>query len=777
MNNPLLKAALRYARMGLPVFPLHSPFQNGCSCGDSECTDVAKHPRTAHGLKDATTDKKLIREWWKKWPKANIGIRTGAESGLVVLDVDPDHGGARSLQRLEMMAHIGLPICPTVLTGGGGQHRYLSHPGAPIKNKTGIAPGLDIRGDGGYVVAPPSRHESGKRYEWSQHSRLGEIELPRLPKWLQELINEQVPKRSTVSGDAILEGDRNVALTSLAGAVRRHGATEETILAALRKHNEERCDPPLPDKELETIAASVSKYPPTEKNSNRKPSQATQLVASASDVSFFHSPENEPYVTIGMGEHHETWRLREVHFKRWLARCMYMQTGAAPSSQALNDALALLEAMALFEGPSEDVFVRLGQSGDKIYLDLCNEGWQVIEISGEGWKVLTKSPIKFRRARGMKALPLPQRGGTISELRPFINLATENDFVLLVSWLVAAFNPRGPYPVAVLQGEAGSAKSTGVRVIRELLDPNTTPLRSEPRETRDLMIAAQNAWCIVFDNISHLGWRLSDDLCRLATGGGFSTRRLYTDEEEKLFEATRPLLLNGIEGVVSRGDLIDRSLVVYLPVIPEDQRRSEREFWKSFRAAQPRIIGSLLDAVACALRRLESVTLERLPRMADFARWMVAAEPSLGWTAGTFMAAYDANRRSANTLALEASPIVRALRRACAGSDFKGTATRLLRKLVKRADSQDIAQKTWPQDGWALSKQLRGIAPNLRSAGLDVQFGERTPGSGSKRIITITRRVKAKPDAISEGHKSPDGIRRFPRLIRRFPRLPTKPTS
>jgi len=777
MSDELRHAALGYARLGLPVFPLHSPFKSGCSCGNAKCKNVGKHPRTAHGFKDATTNEKQIRKWWKQWPKANIGIQTGAESGINVLDVDPRHGGARSLQRLEMMAHAGLPLCPTVLTGGGGQHRYFSHPGVPVKNKTGIAPGLDIRGDGGYVVAPPSRHESGKRYEWAKHARLGELELPRLPEWLQKLVTEPAKKQTKNSGGTIHEGERNAALTSLAGAVRRHGATEETILAALRKHNVERCDPPLSDEELETIAASVSKYPPAEKTSNRKPSQATQLVASTADVSFFHTPDNDPYVTIGMGEHHETWRLRELHFKRWLARCLYMQTGAAPSSQALNDALALLEAMALFEGPAEEVFVRLGQSGEKIYLDLCNEAWQVLEISGEGWKVLSESPIKFRRARGMKPLPLPERGGDISELRAFINLASENDFVLLVSWLVAALNPRGPYPVAVLQGEAGSAKSTGVRVIRELLDPNKTPLRSEPRETRDLMIAAQNAWALAFDNISHLSWRLSDDLCRLATGGGFSTRRLYTDEEEQLFEATRPLLLNGIDGVVSRGDLVDRSLVFYLPVIPEDQRKSERDFWKTFRAVQPRIVGALLDAVACAIRRLESVTLERLPRMADFARWIVAAEPSLGWTAGTFMAAYDANRRSANTLALEASPIVRALRRACAGSDFKGTATRLLRKLVERADPQDIAQKAWPQDGWSLSKQLRGIAPNLRSAGLDVQFGEKTPGSGSKRIVTVTRIVKAKPDAKSKGHKSRDGIRRFPRLIRRFPRLPTKPSS
>lgn len=771
MSNQLLKAALKYAQMALPVFPLHSPRKEGCSCGNAQCKNVGKHPHTLHGFKDATTDEKQIRTWWKKWPKANIGIRTGKESGIVVLDEDPRHGGPLSLKRLEQ-THGGLPPCPTVRTGGGGRHRYLKYPGVPVKSKTGIAPGVDIRGDGGYIVAPPSRHESGKQYEWSAHANLDHMEIPPLPEWLQEVVAERAPKKTETSDGAIREGERNTALTSLAGAMRRKGASEETILAALTEENQGRCEPPLPEKEVEGIATSISRYAPAENDSNKKPSQATQLVASASDLSFFHTPEKEPYVTINIDDHCETWRLREVHFKRWLARSLYMQTGSVPSSQALKDGLGLLEAMALFEGPTEEVFVRLAQKDNKIYLDLCNAAWQVVEITGEGWQIISDLPVKFRRARGMKALPVPQPDGSITELKPFLNLASENDFVMLVSWLVAASSPRGPYPPLVLLGEAGSAKSTSVRVIRELIDPNTTPLRSEPRDTRDLMIAARNAWCIAFDNVSHLSWRLSDDLCRLATGGGFSTRQLYTDEEEKLFEATRPLLLNGIDGVVSRGDLVDRSLIVNLPVIPEDRRRPEREFWKHFYLAQPRIIGALLDAVVCASRRVEDVKLERLPRMADFARWIVAAEPSLGWPEGTFMAAYSANRRSANTLALEASPIVRALRHVCVRDGFKGTSSELLRKLHKRADSQDVAQKAWPKDAWALSKQLRGIAPNLRSAGLDVRFGEKTPGSGSKRIIAITRVVTAKPEGVAQGVKGPDGIWRFP-----FPREPQVQTA
>jgi hypothetical protein len=322
-------------------------------------------------------------------------------------------------------------------------------------------------------------------------------------------------------------------------------------------------------------------------------------------------------------------------------------------------------------------------------------------------------------------------------LRPFLNISGDDDFVLIVSWLIAALRLQGPYPLFVLQGEAGSAKSTTARVLRELIDPNTSPLRSEPREVRDLMVAARNSWCVAFDNVSYLPPWLSDSLCRLATGGGFSTRELYTDDQEKIFEAMRPVLLNGIDAVVTRGDLMDRSIIDYLPVISEEQRMSETRFWLRFRKAQPLILGALLDALASALHRLPRVKLERLPRMADFAEFAVAAEQGFGWPEGTFMGAYDSNLASANALTLEASPLEPPLRRLLGyDDDWSGTASALLRELVNLAPGADL-KRNWPKNPQVLSAQLRRIAPNLRATGINVQFDEKTSGSGSQRMITI----------------------------------------
>jgi len=310
--------------------------------------------------------------------------------------------------------------------------------------------------------------------------------------------------------------------------------------------------------------------------------------------------------------------------------------------------------------------------------------------------------------------------------------------------------------VLVLQGEAGSAKSTAVRVLRELVDPNTAPLRSEPREVRDLMIAARNSWCIAFDNVSHLSWRLSDALCRLATGGGFSTRQLYTDADEILFNATRPLILNGIDAVVWRGDLLDRSLITYLPVIPDHRRKPEKRFWRRFKKAQPKLLGALLDAVSCALRRLESVDLPLLPRMADFAQWAVAAEEAFGWPEGTFLRAYDSNRGTADALSLEASPLATPLKELLAiSSPWRGTAAELLRRIAKRAGPEATQQRNWPRNPQLLSIQLRRIAPELRASGLDVQFGEKTAGSSSQRLITIEKKIpKELAEILAEAHKS-----------------------
>ncbi len=405
------------------------------------------------------------------------------------------------------------------------------------------------------------------------------------------------------------------------------------------------------------------------------------------------------------------------------------------NSDALSAAVNLIEAKGLFEGDVHPVHVRVAEHEGNIYLDLCNDAWQVVEITPQGWEVIDEPPVRFRRSRGMLPLPMPEQGGSVDELREFLNV-DEETWRLVVAWLVANLRPRGPYPLLALFAEQGSGKSTTGRLLRELVDPNAAPLRAEPHDGRDLMIAANNAWCLAYDNLSHVPPWLSDALCRLSTGGGFATRELYTDQDEVIFDSQRPVLLTSIEEVATRSDLLDRCLVVWLPAIPEESRRPEADLYAAFDKARPRILGGLLDAVVTALREVATIKLPTLPRMADFAIWATAAEPALGWEHGTFLAAYQGNRESANEVALEASCVARPLLEVLEEHGaWSGTAGELLNAIEGRVNDQVKRQNAWPKNARSMSGHLKRLAPNFRAGGWQISFHR----EAKQRLVVIER--------------------------------------
>lgn len=483
------------------------------------------------------------------------------------------------------------------------------------------------------------------------------------------------------------------------------------------------------------LAAPRNGKPKSAGDTDEKKSQATRLVDLAAAAELWHSPgHGDGYATINVDGHSEHWPIRGKAFRRWLARRFFCEYKKAPGGQALQNAITVIEGQALFDGDELFTAVRVAQHEHRLYLDLADPQWRAVEIDTAGWRVVDVSPVRFRRARAMHALPEPTAGGRIDDLRQYVNV-TEDDWPLLLGWLVAALRPAGPYPILALHGEQGSAKTTTARVLRALIDPNAAPVRCEPREPRDLMIAANNGWVVAMDNLSHIrGW-LSDALCRLATGGGFSTRTLYENDEETIFDATRPVILTGIEEVATRADLLDRCLIVSLPVIPESQRKPESQFWRDFYEAQPSILGAVLSAAAVALRELPSVRLDRLPRMADFALWATAAESGLGLPSGGFMAAYTDNRRSANEHALESSPVAtHVIDLARQRQEWNGTPGELLDTLDGMATDKCKATRGWPKSPRGLSGILRRLAPNLRAAGVDIGFTRATDRGRQRRI-------------------------------------------
>lgn len=470
----------------------------------------------------------------------------------------------------------------------------------------------------------------------------------------------------------------------------------------------------------------------TKEEKEPRKSQATELVelATASGAELFHTPDDEPYITVTVNNHHETYRLKSKGAKSWLRRLYRAARGKSIGGQALQDALNDLEGTALFDGEVHAVHVRLAEYRGDIILDLGDESHRVVQVTPLDWHVEARNPVKFVRSRALAALPLPVRGGDLNELWGLLNVAAA-DRVLVAAWLAKALTPDGPYPLLPLHGEQGSAKSTTARALRVLVDPSTTPLRSEPRSPHDLMIATTSSWVPTFDNLSHISSELSDALCVLSTGGGFAARTLYTDDEETILSAQRPVIMTAISDIATRPDLLDRCIILYLPQIKDAQRKSEKAFWTLFNHAHGRVLGALLTAVLAGLARVSSVQLAELPRMADFAVWAVACEKALGFAAGSFMARYSEVRKDANELALDTSPLPPVLRAfaEAEGGSWQGSASDLLNALTAHLqateDDRTLKAREWLKRADKLSGTLRRYAPNLRATGLDIEF-ERT---------------------------------------------------
>jgi hypothetical protein len=481
-------------------------------------------------------------------------------------------------------------------------------------------------------------------------------------------------------------------------------------------------------------------------------SQVELVLRCAEDARLFHTPDGKPYATVACTGKVEHLNIRSQRFKSWLTHVFFKQRRRPPTPESLQSAIGALQARALIEGDEARVSVRVAEHEGKLFVDLANRQREVIEVSVDGWRIVDDPPVKFRRPTAMMPLPTPSRDGSIEALRPLVNIGSDADWLLFVALLTFYLRPSGPFPILVLLGEQGCAKSTTARTARALVDPNSAPLRAQPREERDLVITASNSWLVVMDNLSHVPAWLSDALCRLATGGGFATRQLYADDEETIFDVTRPVIINGITDIVERPDLSDRSVFLRLPVIPEDKRLQEQELRRAIDSALPGVFGGMLDLIAEAMQILPTVTLSQKPRMADFALWGEAVCQAMGSPSGALVEAYNTNRRDANSQIVDDSVLAEYLRLLMEGKqDWLGRSKDLLDELNSIAGDDVKGIKEWPRSPRGLSGDLRRLAPVLRTAGLDFHFGDRTGPGRNCRLIRITRveSPSAKPPAAS----------------------------
>jgi putative DNA primase/helicase len=254
--------AVLYAEKGWHVLPLHSVIDGKCTCGKPSCTSAGKHPQTINGLKSATTDLDTINTWFKHWPKANIGIATGAISGIGVLDIDPKHGGSDTLDELTHK-YGKIPDTVEAITQSSGSHIIFQYEEGFRTTAGKLGRGVDTRGDGGYIVASPSKGLLGQ-YQWEASSEPDNCPIAKCPGWIIQLLNKD--KNLEYVSEKIVAGLRSSYLCSIGGTLRTRGVSYKAILACLLEENRQRCEPPLNDLEVFTIARSMMNYSPKIEN-------------------------------------------------------------------------------------------------------------------------------------------------------------------------------------------------------------------------------------------------------------------------------------------------------------------------------------------------------------------------------------------------------------------------------------------------------------------------------------------------------------------------------
>jgi hypothetical protein len=418
-----------------------------------------------------------------------------------------------------------------------------------------------------------------------------------------------------------------------------------------------------------------------------------------------------------------------------LARLYFIAEGTAPNSQALADAINVLEGYAGTKD-REPRALRVGHLRENLVLDLGTPDGSVVVLEPARWSVRNTSPVLLRRSELTGALPMPSRDGSLNQLRELLNVS-DDDWHLVVGWLVAALDADIPHPVLAVFGEQGTGKSTLVAFIVRVLDPGPAPLRTAPRDPGDWVVAAAGSWLVALDNLSRVPEWLGDCLCRAVTGDGLVRRALYSDGDLAVTAFRRVVALTSIDAGSIRGDLAERLLPITCERIEASRRRLDREVEAHFAAVHPQILGALLDLTAAVLKVLPGVDLAEMPRMADFARVLAAVDKVMGWKSFEY---YLQVSKSSVASGVEDDAVAQAILEYLGDRPVVNvTAADLLAQLTPGRPSKD-----WPASARGLSGRLRRLAPALREVGVNVTFI--SSGHDKRHLIMIARAAQGEDE-------------------------------
>lgn len=465
---------------------------------------------------------------------------------------------------------------------------------------------------------------------------------------------------------------------------------------------------------------------PDESSEEPKETTAVQLYRMAQDagaLAFRSEESGGVYIRYMTGGRFEIAPLDSEKFKSWLCLKYFRAVEREPKGSDIAGALLILKGEA-WERQPKKLQIRLAKLDNKIFLDLCDEARRVVAIDADGWTVTQDCDAWFLRSAAMLPLPEPEEGGSLLQLKPFVNCSNE-DLVVLIGWLVASMNPDGPFPLLAVSAQQGCGKSTVTTILKDLLDPDVSPKLGMFESADALFSTAASRWALAYDNVGRLNEDSSNALCRIATGGGHSKRQLYTDNESYNVTAKRPVILNGISLTIGRMDLLDRTYQLRLN--PIEKRLLESEYYRRFNELRPKLLGALCTAVSAALREVNHIP-ERLPRMADAAAFVLRSEKGGGlpWEPGMFAEVMRQREDEKLEEAIADDSTAQKLVTLAACGGWTGTMRELLSLVLDSVEQEE--RKFMPSTPRGLGRKLEEIAPLLRSVG--VRMGKRRSKTG-----------------------------------------------
>lgn len=743
--------ALQYIKHGWPVFPV-----GWCNVKGKEGW---KQPLVGWKQYQTTLPKEAdANSWWKQWPYARVGIVTGKFSGLVAVDIDLYKGGS--------IDGLDLPATLISKTGGGGWHYIYRHPyGGEIPNATDWPrKGVDIRGDGGFIVAPPSLHVSGERYEWALD--FDPQLIADCPTWLIE----RDLKKSRVHDllDGVAEGGRNGAAARVIGLILSDlPSTEwESHGWPQAKGWNSKNNPPLGEEELravfDSIASREAKKQQEEKDDDApKPSRRKRIAREfieLSGIKLFRDPLGKSYALLKREGHSELWPCQSGEMKREIGLFWYNRAGEPPGGEDVASIAGTLDAKAQRDGELIAVELRVAKSlingTDAICYDLADPLWRCVIVTKNGWSIERHANVFFRRYKHTQEQVVPTQSGDVRELLKFVNIKNPDEQLLLLCYVVSCFIPDIAHPILALHGHKGSSKSTIMRMLKTIIDPSPLFASSFPKDPNELAITFSQNWAAAFDNVSDISDPLSDVICRVCTGSAFLKRKLYTDEDAHIVSYQRCVMLNGINNPAEKPDLLDRLIIFSIDAISKQERKPLEEIWSAFLSDLPTILGGIFDALSKAMQLKAGVNRDNLNRLADFDLWGRAIAQALGYSGQDFARAMAANTETQNNEAIKQSPVALLLlawaEKTDQSASLECTATEHLKWFKEQADRAyiDTRGREWPKSGAVLSRRLTEIAPNLLEQGIKIV---KMPNN---RKILICKVAENSVSAVNGGNSS-----------------------